>query len=120
LEILYRRGAEAQVLRPGTPLRAGDVLRLVMRGERPRYLVVQLRDGGDATATIFPSGPEAVLVRPGQTLPVAPVLGPATQNAVVSALFADHPFPSAPGADIGPDVEVASAVIEKAAATAAP
>jgi hypothetical protein len=115
LEIMYRRGGEVQVLRPGTPLRPGDVLRLVVRAERPRYLVVQLRDGGDATTTIFPTGAEAVLVRPGDTLPVAPALGPAAQNAVVSALFGDHPFPSAPGSDIGPDVEVASVVIEKGA-----
>jgi hypothetical protein len=113
LQISYLRGGELRALEPGTALRAGDALQFVMRGERPRYLVVQLRDAGEVTATVFPSGgTKAVLVSPGQTLPVTPVVGAGLGNALVTALFDDRPFQV--GAMPGPETETVTVQIEKA------
>jgi hypothetical protein len=112
LEIFYRRGAEVQPVAPGTALRAGDVLRLVVRAERPRYLVVQLRDGAAPTTTVFPASGDAVRVQPGERLPVAPIVGGGGGKAVLSARFADHPF--AADAPPDPDTEVVGLVMEKA------
>jgi hypothetical protein len=115
LAIFFRRGAEvdARPLAPGTPVRAGDALRFSVRAERPRYLLVRLRDGADAPTTIFPpaGAAAAALVRPGEPLPVTPVLTPGTGKVVVTAVFADHPFSlDAAG---GGDTEVIDLVMEK-------
>jgi hypothetical protein len=112
LEIFYRRDDEVRPVAPGTALRAGDVLQLVVRAERPRYLVVQLREGGQRTTMVFPPGGVAVQVRPGARLPVAPTLGAGAGHAVLSARFADHAF--AVDAPPDPDTEEVSVVIEKA------
>jgi hypothetical protein len=113
LAISLRRGAEvdARPLAPGTPVRAGDTLRFSVRAERPRYLLVRLRDGAGAATTVFPSGDAAALVRPGEVLPVTPVLGPGAGKVVVTAVFADHPF----SLDVagGGDTEVIDLVMEK-------
>jgi hypothetical protein len=42
LEVRAVRGGELHVIQPGTPLQAGDTLRFVVRGERPRYVVVRV------------------------------------------------------------------------------
>ena len=112
LQILVRRGGELRALQPGTPLHAGDVLRFVVRGERNRYVVVRMRDAGGAPTTLFPAAAQAVSVSPGAALPVAPTIGPEAGKVVLTALFADRPFPveAAPG----PDTEVISLVLEKA------
>jgi hypothetical protein len=97
LGISFLRGGELRALAPGTPVREGDVLRFAVRAERPRHLLVLLREGQAPAAPIFPapgtgeaaSGP----VEPGQKLPIAPVLGPGTGKVIVTAIFADHPFP---------------------------
>ncbi|HEV3032520.1 MAG TPA: hypothetical protein VG319_12820 [Polyangia bacterium] len=102
LGVSFQRGLEVRPLAPGTPLRGGDVLRFSVRAESPRYLLVRLRDGAAAPATIFPSpgAGAAALVRPGEALPVQPTLAPGAGKVVVTAVFADHPFSiEARGAD---------------------
>lgn len=104
LAVSIRRAGEvdAQPLAPGTPVHGGEVLRFRVRAEHPRYLLVRLRDGAAAAATIFPSAgaTDAALVQPGETLPVAPVLGPGAGKVIVTAVFADHAFSvDARGAD---------------------
>jgi hypothetical protein len=108
------RAGERLTLKPGTPVRAGDVLRFTVKAERPRHLMVRMRDGAAPATTIFPlGGAPAVLVQPKQTLPVAPALGPGAGKVVVTAVFADHPF----ALDVarGEDSEEIDVVIEKEA-----
>lgn len=107
------RAGERLTLKPGTPVRPGDVLRFTVRAERPRHLLVRLRDGAAAPVTIFPAAPQSQLVQPGQTLPIAPSLGPGAGKVVVTAVFADHPF--ALDAARGEDSEEIDVVIEKEA-----
>jgi hypothetical protein len=112
LGISLRRGAEVSALAPGTPVRAGDTLRFVVKAERPRHLMVRLRDGQTPAATIFPEGSAASApVKPGETLPVSPTLGSAPGKVVVTAIFADHPF-ELDGAR-GADTEEIDLVMEK-------
>jgi hypothetical protein len=112
LGISLRRGADVSPLAPGTPVRAGDTLRFVVKAERPRHLMVRLRDGQTPAATIFPEGSAASApVKSGETLPVAPTLGPSPGKVVVTAIFADHPF-ELEGAR-GADTEEIDLVMEK-------
>lgn len=93
LALTLWRGEESSALVPGTPVRAGDVLRFAVRAERPRFLIVRLREGRAPATTIFPAGAsEAALVQPRETLPIAPTLGADVGKVVVTALFADHAF----------------------------
>jgi hypothetical protein len=96
LGVSVRRAGDVDVrpLAPGTPVHAGDVLRFSVRAEKPRYLLVRLRDGAGAPTTIFPTAPGAlaVLVQPGEALPVTPVLAAGAGKVVVTAVFADHAF----------------------------
>jgi hypothetical protein len=94
LAISFRRGGEVRAMEPGTPLRRGDVLRFKVRAERPRYLLVRLRDGGEVARTVFPAagGAGAVQVQPGEALPITVALGPSPGKVVVTAIFADHAF----------------------------
>jgi hypothetical protein len=114
LAISLRRAGEvdAQPLAPETPVHAGEALRFSVRAEKPRYLLVRLRDGAAAAATIFPAhGGAAALVRPGETLPGMPVLAPGVGKVIVTAVFADHPFSlDAAG---GGDTEEIDLVMEK-------
>jgi hypothetical protein len=112
LAISFARGAEVQALAPGTPLRAGDALRFAVRAERARHLMVRLRDGDAPAETIFPAGASAsALVQPGEKLPARHVVTPGAGKVVVTAVFADHPFPL-DGAR-GDDVEEIDRVMEK-------
>ncbi len=112
LAIHFRRGDAEQPVAPGTVLRRGDSLRFVVRGERPRTLEVRMRDGAAAPATIFPVGArETPLVKPRETLPIAPVIGAGGTTVVVTALFSDRPRPV--GADAEPDTEVVTLAIAK-------
>ena len=115
LAVSLRPPGEVDVrpLAPGTPVHAGDVLRFSVRAEKARYLLVRLRDGAGAATTVFPPGgaASAVLVQPGEALPVAPVLGPGAGKVVVTAVFADHAF-SLDGAH-GGDAEEIDLVMEK-------
>jgi hypothetical protein len=95
LAVSVRRDGEvdARPLAPGTLVRPGDVLRFAVRAERPRHLLVRLRDGAAPATTVFPAaGAAASLVQPGETLPVTPVLAPGAGKVIVTAVFADHPF----------------------------
>ena len=113
IEMRYRRGEEERAVEPQTILRAGDRLRLTVKGEGPHYVEVRMRDGAMPPATIFPAEGAAtsVQVSPGETLPVMPVLGPARGKLVVTALFSDHPRPV--GAPAEPDTQAITAVITK-------
>jgi hypothetical protein len=121
LEIFYWRAGELHVAQPGTPLREGDTLRFVVRGERARYVAVDLRDGGPPAVRVFPAdagATKAELVQPGQALPVNPKLGAAPGSAVVTARFSDQPFD--PAGPPGPDTEELRVVMEKERAAPAP
>jgi hypothetical protein len=115
LAVSLRRDGEvdARPLAPGTPVRAGDVLRFRVRAEHARYLLVRLREGDRPPTTIFPTpgAPAAALVQPGETLPVAPTLGSAPGKVIVTAVFADHAF-SIDAARTG-DTEEIDLVMEK-------
>ena len=113
IEMRYRRGDEERAVEPQTILRAGDGLRLTVKGEGPHYVEVRIRDGAVPPATIFPAAGAAttVQVSPGERLPVMPVLGPAHGKLVVTALFSDHPRPV--GAPAEPDTQAITAVISK-------
>ena len=113
IEMRYRRGDEDRAVEPQTILRAGDRLRLTVKGEGPHYVEVRMRDGAVPPATIFPAAGAATTVQvvPGETLPVMPVLGPARGKLVVTALFSDRARPV--GAPVQPDMQAITAVFTK-------
>jgi hypothetical protein len=113
IEIRFRRGEEDRAVEPQTALRAGDRLRFTVKGEGPRFLEIRMRDGASApVTTVFPTGArETAQVIPGQTLDVAPVLGPAGGKLVVTALFSDRPRPIGVPAD--PDTQATTVVVDK-------
>jgi hypothetical protein len=113
IEMRFRRGDEERAVEPQTVLRAGDLLRFVVKGERALYLEVRMRDGAAAPLTIFPTGGGSATtqVMPGQSLPATPVLAPGGGKLVVTALFSDGPRPV--GAPADPDMQVITAVVTK-------
>jgi hypothetical protein len=113
IEMRFRRGDEERAVEPQTVLRAGDLLRFTVKGERARYLEIRMRDGAAAPVTIFPLGGAAATtqVAPGQTLPVTPVLAPGGGKLVVTALFSDGP--RSVGAPADPDTQAITAVVTK-------
>jgi hypothetical protein len=113
LEVHFlRAGDKERAVDPRTVLRAGDVLRFAVRGERARHVEVRLRDGEVAPATVFPvSASETTLVQPRETLPIRPVLGAGGARVVVTALFSDRA--RRVGADADPDTEVVTLAIAK-------
>jgi hypothetical protein len=113
LSVVYLRAGEIRRASPDSTLAPGDVLRFSMRADRPRYLEVRLRAAGAAAVrTIFPDGPQAQLVRPGETLPVEAVVGAGAGKTMVTAIFADHPF--AAGGAPPDDGEVVTVGLETA------
>jgi hypothetical protein len=113
IEMRYRRGDEERAVEPQTVLRAGDRLRLTVKGDGPHYVEVRMRDGAAAPATIFPTAgaTSTIEVSPGETLTAMPVLGPGAGKLVVTALFSDHPRPV--GAPAEPDTQAITAVFTK-------
>ena len=113
LQIRARRGDELLNVEPQTMLRAEDQLIFDVRGERPCYLEVRLRDGTGAAETIFPAAGAATSARvsPGARLPVAHVVTGGGGKLVVTALFSDGPRPL--GAPADPETLVTTAVVEK-------
>jgi hypothetical protein len=114
LGIHFRRGADTEhPVDPRTVLHAGDTLRFVVRGERPRHLEVRMRDGDAVPATIFPTdgAPLTVEVRPGQTLSVQPTLANGGTKVLVTALFSDRP--RTVGAPPDDETEVVTLAIPK-------
>jgi len=112
LEVHFKRDGVEAAVDPGTVLHAGDTLRFVVRGERARYIEVRLRDGAAAASTVFPAGAsETPLVKPRDTLPIRPAIGPGGVRVVVTALFSDRA--RAVGADADADTEVVTLAIAK-------
>jgi hypothetical protein len=113
LGISLRRDGEVRPLAPGTPVHAGDAFHFVVRAERPRHLMVRMRDGAAPAATIFPAAGarQSALVAPGEALPVAPPLVAGLGKVIVTAIFADHPFALEGARDA--DTEEIDLVMEK-------
>ncbi|HEY6475039.1 MAG TPA: hypothetical protein VI456_00570 [Polyangia bacterium] len=113
IEIRYRRGEEQGVVLPQMILRAGDLLSFRVKGERPRYLEVRMRDGASPPATIFPTdgAMATALVSPEETLPVTRLVAPGGGKLVMTALFSDGP--RRVGAPADPDTQAITAVIGK-------
>jgi hypothetical protein len=113
LEIFYLRGTVERVVEPSTLLRAGDRLRLVARGERPRFVEIRLRDGDTAPVILYPrEGLEPQPIKPKQTLPVVADIGPSAGKVTVTALFSDHPRPRGAAPDEATDVVTLNVVKE--------
>jgi hypothetical protein len=112
LELHFSRAGIEQTLGPATVLRAGDSLRIVVRGDRARYVEVRLRDGGAEPATVFPTGAlETALVQPRGTLPIRPTLGAGGAKVIVTALFTDRARPV--GAPADDETEVVTLALAK-------
>ena len=95
LLVYYARvGDRERTVEPATVLRAGDQLRFVIRGERPRHIEVRLRDGEQPPVTVFPVGvAETPMVEPGRTLPGTVTVSPGGGKVVVTAMFSDSRRP---------------------------
>ena len=110
IAIAYQRDGVEHPVEPATLLRAGDRLRFVIKGERPRHVELRLRDG-DAPAVLFPAAGATALVVPKQALPLAPIVGPGGGRVVVTALFSDEP--RVVGAPPEPETEAITVAIAK-------
>lgn len=87
LEIVLRRGEKVATMTPDQRLRAGDALRFVYRGDRPRHLELRMADAAGRLALFYPDGGPAPLVRPGEALPGAAVVdGSGTAEELVVRL----------------------------------
>jgi hypothetical protein len=93
LSVFVKRGDKVKVLEPGQPLRAGDALRFVARLDRPRFVELRARDAAGNERTLFPQGPTAVQLRPGQALPGGFVVDAAPGPERLTVLLGDRPFP---------------------------
>jgi len=113
IDIHFSRAGSEGPVDPATVLRAGDILRFVVRGERARHVEVRMRDGDTPPSTIFPGRDvaETPLVQPRETLPIRPVLGAGGAKVIVTALFSDRA--RAVGANADVETEVVSLVIAK-------
>jgi hypothetical protein len=112
LELHFSRSGIEHPVEPATVLRAGDSLRIVVRGERARHVELRLRDGGAEPMTVFPVGAaETALVQPRDTLPVRPTVGAGGARVIVTALFSDRARPI--GAPADDDTEVVTVAIAK-------
>jgi hypothetical protein len=92
LSVFVKRGDKVGVLEPGQPLRAGDALRFVARLDRPRFVELRARDASGRERTLFPQGPTAVQVQPGQALPGGFVVDAAPGPERLTVLLGDRPF----------------------------
>ena len=101
LQIYYARvGDRERAVAPATVLRAGDQLRFVVRGERPRHVEVRLRDGQQPPVTFFPAGErDTKLAQPGETLPGTVTVAAGRGKVVVTAMFSDSARPIGAPAD---------------------
>jgi hypothetical protein len=102
LSVFVKRGDKVRVLEPGQPLRAGDALRFVARLDRPRFVELRARDASGRERTLFPEGPTAAQVQPGQALPGGFVVDAAPGPERLTVLLGDRPFTvgRAPPADV--------------------
>jgi hypothetical protein len=116
LGIALVRAGETKPLAPGTPLAAGDRLRLTVRAEHARHLLVRMRDAGGAATTVFPADDAgaSALVQPGAALPAPPAIAAGAGKVIVTAIFADHPFTLEDARkNAANDVETIDLVLEK-------
>jgi hypothetical protein len=104
LSVFVKRGNDVKVLEPGQALRPGDALRFVARLDRPRFLELRARDPAGREHTLFPDGPTAAQLRPGQPLPGGFVVDAAPGPERLTVLLSDRPF--AVGRSPGGDVEI--------------
>jgi hypothetical protein len=104
LSVFIKRGDRVRVLEPGQPLRAGDALRFVARLDRPRFVELRARDASGRERTLFPEGPTAVQVQPGQVLPGGFVVDAAPGPERLTVLLGDRPF--AVGRPASDDVDI--------------
>jgi hypothetical protein len=112
LRVYYQRGGEEHPVEPGTVLTAGDRLRFVFRGERPRYLELRLSDEEGPVVTVFPpAGTAAAMVKPGESILAASAVTAGRGRVIVSALVSDQPRP--PGAAPDDDTEAVNMSIAK-------
>ena len=90
IAISVRRGAEVLAVDPATVLHAGDRLVFRVRGERPRFVELRVRDGSGPEKTLFPSAGESTAeVWPKTWLPYID-LTDAPGKVQVTALFSDQ------------------------------
>ena len=109
LQILVRRQARIEALKPGEAVHPGDELRFRLRSDRSRYLELRVRTR-DGDRRIFPTeGERAAVVPPGKFVTAAYVVPPdlvagagSGKGLWLAAFFADHPFPLdvTPGGDV--------------------
>ncbi len=92
LSVFVKRGDKVKVLEPGQPLRAGDAVRFVARLDRPRFVELRARDAAGRERTLFPEGPTAVQLRPGEPLPGGFVVDAAPGPERLTVLLSDRPF----------------------------
>ncbi len=92
LSVFVKRGDKVRVLEPGQPLRAGDAVRFVARLDRPRFVELRARDAAGRERTLFPEGPTAVQLRPGEPLPGGFVVDAAPGPERLTVLLSDRPF----------------------------
>jgi hypothetical protein len=112
LNVRYLRDGVDRAIEPATVLRGGDILRFVVRGERPRHLEIRVRDAGQPIVTAFPPGAkETQVVRPGEGLPPTLTVAPGGGRLVVTALFSDHARQIGTPAD--PETETVTLAITK-------
>src|SRR5262245_23554034 len=93
LSVYVKRGDKVRVLELGQPLRAGDAVRFVARLDRPRFVELRARDAEGREHTLFPEGPTAVQLRPGEALPGGFVVDAAPGPERLTVLLGDRPFP---------------------------
>jgi len=92
LSVFIKRGDKVRALEPGQPLRAGDAVRFVARLDRPRFVELRTRDAAGRERTLFPEGPTAVQLRPGEPLPGGFVVDAAPGPERLTVLLGDRPF----------------------------
>jgi hypothetical protein len=92
LSVFVKRGDRVRMLEPGQPLRAGDALRFVARWDRPRFVELRARDAAGRERTLFPEGPTAVQLGPGQPLPGGFVVDAAPGPERLTVILSDRPF----------------------------
>ena len=92
LSVFVKRGDKVRVLEPGQPLRVGDALRFVARLDRPRFVELRARDGEGHERTLFPEGPTAEQLSPGQALPGGFIVDAAPGPERLTVLLSDRPF----------------------------
>jgi hypothetical protein len=110
IAINYVRDGVDRPVEPTTVLRAGDRLRFVVKGERPRHVELRLRDGTAATV-VFPAAGTTTPIAPKEAVPFVATVEPGKGRVIVTALFSDQP--RAVGTPPDPETEAITVAIAK-------